>query len=72
MSSVIYTKKHRRIIKRLIQARRKSGLTQKEMAQKLGRSQSYVSKIESGQRIIDVIELEKFAKIFKRKINYFI
>jgi transcriptional regulator with XRE-family HTH domain len=72
MKSVIYTKKHRRIIKRLIQARKKSGLTQREVAKKLNRSQSYVSKIESGQRIIDVIELEKFAKIYKRLIDYFI
>ncbi|MBU2595573.1 helix-turn-helix transcriptional regulator [Patescibacteria group bacterium] len=72
MKSVIYTKKHKRIIKRLIQARKKSGLTQKEVAKKLGRSQSYVSKIESGQRIIDVIELEKFAEIYKKKIDHFI
>ena len=72
MNSVIYTKKHKRIIKRLIQARKKSGLTQKQVAKKLARSQSYISKIESGQRKIDIIELGKFVKIYKKDINYFI
>lgn len=40
----------------LIEARREAGLTQDELAEKLGRKQAYVSKYELGQRNLDVIE----------------
>jgi transcriptional regulator with XRE-family HTH domain len=41
----------------LVQARRAAGLNQVELAEKLGRPQSFVSKIEKGDRRIDVLEL---------------
>lgn len=37
--------------------RKKQGITQKELADRLGRPQSFVSKLESGERNIDLIEL---------------
>lgn len=40
----------------LVEARREAGLTQDELAEKLGRKQAYVSKYELGQRKLDVIE----------------
>lgn len=40
----------------LIDARKQSGLTQKEVADRLGRPQSFVSKYELGERRIDVVE----------------
>jgi transcriptional regulator with XRE-family HTH domain len=40
----------------LADARRKRRLTQAAMAERLGRPQSYVSKYESGERRLDVIE----------------
>jgi len=41
----------------LREARTAAGLTQYELADKLGRPQSFISKIESGERLLDVIEL---------------
>ncbi len=69
MKSDIYSKEHHRLIKRLIRARKEAGLSQIEAAKRLGRSQSYLSKIEVGQRKIDVIELKSFAKIYKTGVN---
>jgi transcriptional regulator with XRE-family HTH domain len=40
----------------LVERRKKAGLTQAEVAKRLGRYQSYVATIESGQRRIDVVE----------------
>jgi len=72
MSESIYSKDHKDLIERLKKARQEAGLDQVEVAKKLGRSQSYLSKIESGQRKIDVVQLKKFAKLYKKDINYFI
>jgi DNA-binding XRE family transcriptional regulator len=41
----------------LAAARRKASLTQKELAEKLGKPQSFVSEYERGQRRVDVVEL---------------
>jgi len=41
----------------LREVRREAGLTQIELAQRLGRTQSLVSDIESGQRRVDIVEL---------------
>ncbi len=40
----------------LADARRVAGLTQAEVAERLGLRQQYVSKYESGERRLDVIE----------------
>lgn len=49
--------RHQRLVELLIRAREESGLTQAEVAGRLGRHQPFVSNIESGQRRVDVVEL---------------
>ena len=48
-----------------------AGLTQVDASKKL-KNQSYLSKIERGERKIEAIELGDFAKIYNKEINYFI
>lgn len=72
MPRAIYQDDHKKIVERLKKARFESGLGQIEVAEKLGRTQSYVSKIESGQRRFDVLQLKEFAKIYKKSVNFFI
>jgi len=72
MSKGIYSKDHKYLVEQLKKARKEAGLDQSDVAKKLGKTQSYVSKIESGQRRIDVIQLKEFAKVYKRKLEYFI
>ena len=43
--------------------RQEKGLTQVNLAQRLGRPQSYVSKYESGERKLDLPELEKICGV---------
>ena len=72
MSNGLYSKEHKIIVEKLIKARHDAGVDQIEVAKKLGKSQSYLSKIESGQRKIDVVQLKKFAEIYKKDINFFL
>ena len=72
MSSVIYTAEHRYIVEQLKRARRESGLTQTEVVKLLGRTQSYLSTMESGQCRIDIVQLKKFAGIYTKDLGFFI
>lgn len=49
--------RHQRLVELLVEYREASGLTQVEVAAKLGRHQPFISNIESGQRRVDVVEL---------------
>jgi transcriptional regulator with XRE-family HTH domain len=72
MVKAIYSKEHRSLVERLRAARKEAGLDQEAVAKVLGVTQSYISKIESGQRRIDIVQLKAFAKIYKKKIDYFV
>lgn len=56
---------HKALIRLLIEKRRASGMRQRDVARKLGRTQSWLAKIESGQRRIDVCELCDLARALK-------
>ena len=72
MKNDIYSSGHKFLAQQLKKAREASGLDQKKVAELLDKTQSYVSKIETGQRRIDVIQLQEFARIYKKKIEFFI
>jgi transcriptional regulator with XRE-family HTH domain len=54
---------YERFQKMLVEARKKSGLSQQEVADRLGRPQTYVSKCELGTRRIDVVEFLAMAEV---------
>lgn len=72
MKKTIYSDEHRRLVGRLKKARIAVGLDQTETARLLGKTQSYISKIESGQRRIDMVQLKEFARLYKKKLTFFI
>ena len=72
MSGSIYSKDYKEIIERLKKARIAADLSQQAVADKLGKPQSYISKIESGERRLDVAEMKKFAVIYKKPADYFL
>lgn len=45
----------------LISKREEAGLSQAEVAATLGRYQSFVARVETGQKVLDVVELLQFA-----------
>ncbi len=56
---------------RLKQAREYLELSQDEVAKKLNLPRTAISLIESGQRRVDAIELQKFAQLYQRPVSYF-
>ena len=72
MDKTITTKEYANFIKKLRQARLDAGLKQIDVAKKLKRPQSYISRVESGEYRVDVLEIQRFAKLYKKDINYFI
>ncbi len=65
----IFSDDYRRVIKTLKEARQVKGLTQKELSEKLGHTQSYVSKVEQGQIRLDIVQLKKIAEVLGRDVK---
>lgn len=63
MRKSTHTKQYLRLREALISAREAAGLSQHELARRIGRPQSFVSKCENGERRVDVVELIHIAKI---------
>ena len=61
MPRTLRSPRQKALITLLIEQRKKSGLTQAQLAKRLRRYQSFVATVESGQRRIDVIEFLKLA-----------
>ncbi|MGH5306869.1 helix-turn-helix domain-containing protein [Klebsiella pneumoniae] len=52
----IYSNDYQLVIKALRDARIACGITQQEVASAFGRPQSFIAKVESGERRLDVVE----------------
>ena len=62
MPSSIFTQRHQELIAFIASVRKAAGITQVELAARLGRPQSFVSKVERGERRLDVIEFCQVAE----------
>ncbi|MBS9525906.1 helix-turn-helix transcriptional regulator [Litoribacter alkaliphilus] len=58
MNKTIHKAEYKALIHLLREIRENAGITQKELAQELGTDQTFISKVETGERRLDVIELK--------------
>jgi transcriptional regulator with XRE-family HTH domain len=65
----IYNTNYLELIARIKTARKSAHLSQRALAGKLGRPQSYISKIESGERRIDVIETLELCRALQTSLK---
>jgi len=72
MGKSLYSKEYERFLVRLKVARENADLTQVYVAKKLKKPQSYVSKIEAGERRVDVVELKALGRLYKKPAGYFL
>jgi transcriptional regulator with XRE-family HTH domain len=57
-----FTREYALLCKLLREQRETAGITQVELAERLGETQSYVSKVERGERRLDLVQLGYFCK----------
>lgn len=68
----IHDPRYQDLIKKLIELRESKNVTQVELAHRLNKPQSYVSKIEILERRIDVIELRDWVNALDENIAIFL
>ena len=54
--------RHRALIAAIVEARQATGLSQREFAKRLKRTNNFVWRIEAGERKVDVLEFLEIAK----------
>jgi ribosome-binding protein aMBF1 (putative translation factor) len=60
----LHSRRYRDFLARLRQARESAGLTQVEAAARLRKPQSFISRCETGERRVDVLEFEDFVRLY--------
>jgi len=68
----IHDPRYQDLIQKLIQLRESKNVTQVELALRLGKPQSYVSKVEILERRLDVIELMDWLNALDAELAFFI
>lgn len=72
MSKSSHTVRYKRLLQALRSARQKADLTQVQVAKHFGAHASFISKIESGERRLDVVELADFCRIYRIRLGAFL
>lgn len=72
MKKTLNTKESKILLEMLYQLRSSSGIRQSDLAQLLKVPQSFISKLESGERRIDLIELRAILKCLNTNLIEFI
>jgi transcriptional regulator with XRE-family HTH domain len=66
-----HPERYRQLLVLLRKARLASGLTQVRVAEILGTDQKYISRVETGERRLDPLELQELAELYGRPVSYF-
>lgn len=72
MEKSTFTREYAALCRLLRETREKAGLTQVELAEKIGETQSYVSKVERGERRLDLVQLQVFCRAMKKTLSAFV
>jgi ribosome-binding protein aMBF1 (putative translation factor) len=72
MEKSIHSARYAVFLKVLRESRERAGVTQVQLARKIGETQTFVSKCERGERRLDVIELRTFCRAFGLSLTQFV
>lgn len=65
MPKTLRTPGHTALMKSLVDFRKQQDFTQQQLADALGKPQSYVAKVETGERRIDAVELVQWSLVLR-------
>lgn len=68
----IHDPRYESFLKKLRTARKQAGFTQVAAAKRLGKKQAFIWKCEVGERRVDFVEAVLFAKLYGKKLTYFV
>lgn len=60
---MLYEARYEKLRGELVSARIRAGLTQSDLASRLGKAQSFVSKVETGERYLDVLDFLRWCEM---------
>jgi transcriptional regulator with XRE-family HTH domain len=72
MKKKVYIAQRGRLVSLLREIRIEAGLTQTELAERIERDQTFVSKYESGQRRLDVLEVREICQVVGVTLEEFV
>ena len=72
MEKTIYAAEYSAFIKKLKAVREEAGISQELLAEKLGSTQTWVSKCERGDRRLDIIELKNWCEALGLSLSEFV
>jgi transcriptional regulator with XRE-family HTH domain len=72
MEKTIYSAGYTMLLRRLTRVRKQARVTQEKLAERLGRTQSFVSKCERGERRLDIIELRAWCSALRVSFPAFV
>jgi transcriptional regulator with XRE-family HTH domain len=67
-----HTVRYEKLLQTLRAARQEAGLTQTQVAKHFRTHASFVSKVEAGERRLDVVELADFCRIYSVRLSAFL
>ena len=69
--TALHSRRYKAFLVRLRKAREEADLTQVQVAQRMGQSQTWLSKCELGERRVDFVELEDLAAAYGVPLEFF-
>ncbi len=69
MARAVHTEAYKKLLIAMVEARCAAGLSQAQLARKLGKPASFVGKYELGERRLDVIEFLVVLKVLGREFR---
>jgi len=72
MEKLLFSRNYKLFLRLVVDLRKEAGITQEQLAKRLGETQSFVSKCERGERRIDIVELAAFCKALRISLPTFV
>jgi len=72
LKKTIHAKEYHMVIAMLRELREQKHFTQKDLADKIGSDQTFISKIEIGERRVDIIELKYICDALEMDLTEFV